>query len=275
MKLNRLIYIKWGKGIRRFKVKDIRDYLKVGKRGRFNIYQRKKKGTKKRVLIKKDSKKRTEAFNRLTEQVEKVKKAKISKTEEGFIRRIKGGKLQGVEKEMQIERKLLKKVVLLPRFDKQRYMKKINPRRKIITNGKVYESFNDLDIRKRDIYINLMNNLVEMKDEKFKSKMYALRKDLLRDGIVIEADVFGVLARNNQRKVYFGTLAIVGVMIEDAGFIESELVGWQGENRLIELAFDKVAKSQGGQKCYWIRNNLVLDTGIVFVTDVRLRVNYA
>ena len=61
------------------------------------------------------------------------KVVKISKEEEGFIRKIKGGNFRN---ENEIAKKLLKEVRLLPRFEKEEYVRKINPDRKIMSTGK-------------------------------------------------------------------------------------------------------------------------------------------
>lgn len=273
---NKKIYVKYGRKVRKVNVKFIENYKKIGKFGRYNLYKK----------VEKKRKKQKKKINRYTEQVNinKIKKVqrkksikiRVSRKEKDFIDRIKGGvSAVDLTKEKEVEKKLLKSVQLLPRFDKYKFIGEINKDHKIISNGKVYGSFHALDNDKRDIYLDLINNLVEAKNEKFRDKLYALRKDLLKDGLVIEVDVYGTLHEKNIRKKYFGTLAIVGLMVEEAGFIESDLVGWSGENRAIEIYFDRIVKGLGGQKCYWIRNNLAVDTAHVTITDINLKLNYA
>lgn len=283
MQKSRLIYIRWGRGVRRYRVKNFGNYVKVGKKGRFNIYAKKKKIKKKKVKTPKFPEKKLRkksSFSRITQNEkrkthQRPKKVKTSREEEKFIARIKGQKLEGSEKEIEIEKKLLKSVQLLPKFDKYYYIRKINPKKKVLTNGKTYGSFYDLDNHKRDIYMELIGGLVTAKNDKFGNKLYALRRDLLKDGIVVEVDLYGTLAKNSRRVVYLGTLGIVGLMIEEAGFIESEIVGWSGENRQIEPIFDGRTRNLGGQRCYWIKNNMTMDTEFVYITNVNLRLNYA
>lgn len=255
MKKVRLIFIRWGRGVRRFKVKNFQDYEKVGKKGRFNVYAKKK---------------RSKSLNRIT------KKRKVTKKEESFIERIKGVESGvDIEKEKLIERKLLKKVQIMPNFNRKKYIKQINPKREIVSNGKTYGSFYALDNAKRDVYLDLMKGLFTAKDQRFKNKLYALRRELLKDGIVIEVDVYGKFSSKGRRNVFLGTLGIVGLMVEDAGFIETEMIGWFGENRIIEMTFDRIVKSRGGEKCYWMKNNMNFDTEQVYITNVNLRLSYA
>lgn len=235
-------------------IKNVSNYNFVGKQGRYWIAHKKRK-VKKRVL---------------------KKRIKISRKEKLFIERIKrkGAKVD-VKREVEIERKMLKRVQLLPVFKRGQFVKEINPKHKIISNNKVYGSFHELDLDKRDVYLGLMKNLITTKNQRFKDKLFSLRRELLKDGIVIEVDVYGMFAQRNMRRVYFGTLAIVGLMVEEAGFIESDLIGWSGENRNIERVFDSIVRNLGGEKCYWLKNNLSSDTISVHITDVSLRLNYA
>ena len=267
------ILIKEGRRTRKVRVVNLKNYIKVGKKGKLNLYKKKtKKQLEKRGKGKKRTAGKTKRGTRYTEQVKRNKVVKISKEEEGFIRKIKGGNFRN---ENEIAKKLLKEVRLLPRFEKEEYVRKINPDRKIMSTGKTYGSYSDLESNKRDIYMELMKNLITAKNDKFHNKLYALRKELLKDGIVIEVDVYGVFAKNSKKKVYMGTLGFVGLMIEEAGFIESQLTGWSGENRTLVLEFDRIAKGHGGQKCYWIKNNMALDTETIYITDVMCRLNYA
>ena len=123
--------------------------------------------------------------------------------------------------------------------------------------------------------MELMKNLITAKNDKFHNKLYALRKELLKDGIVIEVDVYGVFAKKSKKIYYLGTLGLVGLMIEEAGFIESQLIGWSGEGRTLLIEFDGITKSHGGEKCYWIKKNLAFDSDFVYITDVMCRLNYA
>lgn len=255
--VSKLIFIRWGKGARRYKVKDFSAYYKVGKKGRFNLYAKKKTKRKKQKRVR---------------LAEKRKRAVISRKEEGFIAKIKG---KNFGEEQKIERRMLKEVRLLPVFDRKQYIKQINPGKEVVTDGKIYGSFRDLENNKRDIYMGLMKNLVVSKNEKFMGRMYALRKELLKDGMVIEVDIYGMLSKKGKRVLYLGTMAFVGLMIEEAGFIENDLIGWAGENRAIEPFFNRLVKSQGGQKAYWLKNNMAYDTENVFLTNVNLRFSYA
>lgn len=269
---SRLIYIRWGKGVRRLRVKDYTLYEVVGKVGRFNLYKRSKAVKKAKKVLKKSIKKKS--VKRITKK--RVPKVRVTKKEKDFIARIKGGvSPQDMKKEVAIEKKMLKEVSLMPRFDREKYIKRINPNKQVVSSGRVYGSFHALDSDKRDIYLDLMKNLIEVKDDRFKNKLYALRRDLLKDGIVIEVDVYGTLHDRNVRRKYFGTLAIVGLMVEEAGFIETDLVGYSGENRNVEITFDRIVRGHGGQKCYWIKNNLAMDTAHITITDVQLRLSYA
>ena len=67
---------------------------------------------------------------------------------------------------------MLKEVRLLPRFEKEEYVRKINPDRKIMSTGKTYGSYSDLESNKRDIYMELMKNLITAKNDKFHNKLY-------------------------------------------------------------------------------------------------------
>lgn len=204
------------------------------------------------------------------------KEVKVTAEEEVFIKKIKrGAGAVDLEAERGAERRLLKEVRLLPRFDKFKFIKRVDGRKGVISDGKTYSSFAQFDSSKRDIYMNLMNRLVASKDKRFEKKMYALRRELLKDGIVIEVDIYGALSQKSMRRVYMGTVAMVGLMVEDAGFIESDLIGWSGENRLLEAFLNAMTRNSGGEKCYWIRNNLSMDTVNIIVTDVNLRLNYA
>lgn len=262
---SKLMYVKWGKGQRRVRIKYPYLYEKIGKVGWFNLYRR-KKGAK-----------RLYEKRRYT----KVRKRKVlvkpTKRESEYIKRLKrtmSGSTADIRREREVEKRLLGRVKLLPIFKRGDLVREAK-KGEIITDGRLYKSFSDLEKNKKNIYLSLMDNLVKVKNKKFMDRMYALRGPLLRDSLVLEVDVYGILAKNNKRVVFLGTLGIVGLLIEEAGFIESELIGWSGENREIEAIFDRIVKGLGGQKCYWIKNNMSFDTEFVMITNVNLRFSYA
>lgn len=268
--VSRTIWIKWGRGQRKVRVKNFSQYEKIGKYGRYNLYTRKKKKRKQ----KKKTFRKTNKVIRLNEKG----KRRITQEETHFIQLIKGKKpirASDLKREREIEKRMLHTIRILPVFKTNQYKGTINPENKIITNGKIYGNFHSLDIEKRDIYLNLMGKLIQAKNQKFKDKLYAMRKELLQDGIVLETEIYGILHKQNKRRVYFGTLALVGLMIEDASFIETDMIGWGGENREIERYFDQLTRSKGGQRAYWIKNNLRMDTTEVTITDVKIKLNYA
>lgn len=256
--MKKLIFVIWGSGIRRIKV-DPDLYEPISKIGRYYLYQR-IKGKRLNKVVKK---KRT--------------KRKITKRDK-FVAKVKGIKLvspQQLRKEKETEKRLLSSIKLLPTINKRDFAEQINPKKIIMSNGRQYESYSDLDKDKKDIYLSLMDNLVKAKNQKFRDKMFSLRKMLLQDGIVIEVDLYGTFSQKGNRVVNLGTLHITGLMIEDADFIETDIVGSSGTIGEIERVVDGLTRGKGGAGARISKTPLKFDSTQIYITNVKIRLNYA
>ena len=251
----KIMMIRWGRGFRKYKVKNPNLYQKIGKKGRYNLYA-------KRKLTRKSTKKKLEKSRRSSREIKAIEKIKKGWTQKDKIQ---------IKKEREIEKRLLKRIVLVPNLNKKSLVKSINPTGKIIYGNKIYESYGELNNNKKEFYLNLLKS----GNKKIEDKLYAMRRQILQDGMVIEVDLHGTLNKGNLRIVNLGTLVISGIMIEDAEFIETNIMGSSGTIGEIEKMADSLARSKGGAGARIERTPLKFDSTQIYITSVKLKINYA
>lgn len=251
---SKLMFIRWGRGYRRYKVKNPNDYEKIGKSGRYNLYAKKK------------SVKRKTKTQRTQKEIKAIQRIKTGWTAEDKKK---------IAKEKQVEKRLLSAVKLVPKLDKKEFHKKINANGGIISVEKRFGSYDDLDKNKKDIYLNLLGGLMQSNNQKFKDKIYSMRKMLLKDGIVIELELRGMLNKGNSREIVLGNMSISGLMIEEADFIESHIVGNSGTIGEIERIADQMTRSRGGAGARIERSILKFDSTQIYITSVKIKLSYA
>lgn len=188
------------------------------------------------------------------------------------ILRIKGVTLD-LNKIKADEKRLLKKVKLMPTIQRGEFARRINPKGVIITNERDYESFGELQDNKRKIYLSIMDKLVKEKNPKFLDRMYELRDKLLRDGMVVEIDLYGSLNKKSNRALYLGTINVTGLMIEEMGIVEEVIIGASGYLHELTPIVDNAVRGKGGDGARLVRNNTT--NANVQITNVKLRFNYA
>lgn len=192
-----------------------------------------------------------------------------------MVAKIKGIKLatRKTAEEKELEQRLLVQVKNLPKLPKREWQMAVNPKEKIITDGKTYNSYADMVANKKDIYFGVILGGVEAKNKKLLENIYKFRRQILRDGFVMEVDLYGSANKNLRGNYYLGTVEITGVLIEEAEFIETSLVGAGGYlHELVPLA-DNLVKSKGGAGA-----SLKIDNTkniSVSVNNVKMRFNYA
>ena len=142
------------------------------KRG-YKIYKKTKRG----VIWIKSKQKKKKVAKRVSEKARRRKEA---------VAKIKG--LQTILKKRRKEeivftKELFKKIKMLPKIDKRFYANQINPKGLVITNNKVYSSYNELLGDSRGIYLNVILGEVAKSNPKILDNIYKFRKQILGNGI--------------------------------------------------------------------------------------------
>ena len=138
---------------------------------------------------------------RLQNQKKKLKKKKqirrkqTSKKQERkrqeIIAKIKGLKFatKKTQEEKELEEKLLVQVKNLPKLPKREWQRAVNPKEKILTDGKTYNSYAEMVANKKEIYFGVILAGVQAKNQKMLENIYRYRRQILRDGFIMEIDL--------------------------------------------------------------------------------------
>lgn len=257
------IFVLWGSGtrqhIRRLETKNYKDYFKVGKYGRYNLYVRKGK-----------------SWNFSERLIEKTKnKIKQLVAPEKTKREEALDKIRGIsritETEKQLERRLLVNPGKYKRVSKKFIAGKINPQGRVMTDGKIYKNFAEMEMNKFDIYKNII--LKNIKNEKLVKSIYANRRQILRDGMIIKMKLFGDVNSKVKGIRYLGTLEFTGLMLEEVKAIEDYVIGFSGYLEDLGREAYHMAQSKGGKTAKITENNAIGTNAQV--KSIQLEFNYA
>lgn len=267
------VYVIWGRTVRKARI-NIRNYKVAWKVGRYNVYKKiSYRGSTirfKKIAYQKIYKRKPVKRKRPVKK--KTTKRKIPAKRREAILKIKGVTLDP-RKLREVERKMLSEIRLLPPIKRGQFARIINPNKIIITDQKDYESFKEMEANKRNIYLTIMDRLVTAKNPKFLDRMYELKDKLLRDGLIIEVDLYGKLHKQSNRILYLGRLGITGLMLEELSVLENDIIGSTGYLHELEPIVDTAVKGKGGDGARLIQNNTL--NANVTITNVKLRFNYA
>lgn len=240
------MFVRTGKGkkskVVRREIKNKKNYKMIGKYGKFGLYVRVQGKVEKKV-------------RKVVRRV--VKKAKKSlglrNTREEAIAKIRGiGRL--IESDKNLERRLFEKPSRYSKVSRKFISNKVNPMRVVLTDGKSYKSFAQLDQDKHKIYRQVI--LKNLKTEKMIDKIYRNRRTLLKDGMVIKIRCFGRDGYGKLKGIkYLGTFEATGLLIEEARFMERVVVGFSGYLADLTTSLDVITRERGGRGVKMIENN--------------------
>lgn len=252
-------------GLRKVRVKSKKNYNPISKIGRSFVYQKEIREEKKRIKRKK-------------RQKDKTLKAKTSRERTiEKIREVIGADGKAPKKKIQMPlRQLESNLLMNPSLESstaRRFLqKKINPQGKVMSNGKIYKSFSELEKDKYNIYRNII--LKNLNNEKLVQKIYANRNLILRDGLVTNIKMFGTVNRRIKNKLFFlGEIEVVGLLMEEIGKVKEAITGFSGYVRDLGNKINSIAGYHKGGSAKLISNNS--EGTNVQITSVEVSFSYA
>lgn len=264
------IYLQIKKGeVKKIKIKkkDLRLYKRLKRYKNSWLYQKKDSRKYKKDKRKRKERKKKEKFPKWFSESEKKLDEKAKREE--VIERIKNiGKKENVTA---LEKRLIEFPNKFEEINRKLMAQTINPQGIILTDNKKYNSFKEINSAKFGIYRDII--LKNVGKEKLINSIYRNRRIILRDGMVIKIRCFGNVNSRIKGVRYLGTFETTGILVEEVGQIESEIMYYNGYMEELEPILRRLVKSKGGKGLKLIENNTKGTS--VNVNNIQLEFDYA